>query len=436
MKRLLATVLAAVCAGCGGGTATGPSPVRFPTSSTASPGDTSTVTFSGLTGNSAPISTYAESGFTISTVSGEWSARTDYGNPKPFVQFWAPGGSTVIGAIRITKGTAPFYFKSVDLYASTTPIPYLFTGLHGGNQVFAVSDTLPNTFGDFRTVTNPHSADPIDTLVITLTNAAAPCCRNPMGLDTIVLPSTPSTTPTSFVLSGTVSDAATSKGIAGARLDIADGPNQGQSVTADPVGNYIFPSLPPSSFTLTASASGYTSQSKTVTLASNQTVSFQLASSAPRPSPAAITFDGLTVNGQSVRTYLEDGFTVVVNAGSWTAVTTYGNPAPSLQFFAQSGQTVTGEVSVSVSPPATFSFASVDLYASLTPIPYTITGRRSSAEVFTLADTLPNTFGNFRTVSNPTATALIDQLIIRLTNTVPIGPGSNPMGLDNIAVNR
>jgi hypothetical protein len=107
-------------------------------------------------------------------------------NPGPFVQFWAAGGTTVGGEIRVTA-SSPFYFKSVDLYSSTTPIPYTIKGLRRSNTVFILTDALPNTFGNFRTVANPHSGDIIDALSIALTNAAAPCCRNPMGLDNIII---------------------------------------------------------------------------------------------------------------------------------------------------------------------------------------------------------------------------------------------------------
>jgi hypothetical protein len=47
--------------------------------------------------------------------------------------------------------------------------------------------TLPNTFGNFLTVLNPQAADLIDTLVISLSNPAAPCCANPMGVDNIAV---------------------------------------------------------------------------------------------------------------------------------------------------------------------------------------------------------------------------------------------------------
>src|ERR1700686_2836623 len=84
------------------------------------------------------------------------------------------------------------------------------------------------------------------------------------------------------------------------------------------------------------------------------------------------------------------------------AVRTYGNPAPSIQFSALSGTTVTGEVRVSAGG-SVFRFKSFDLYSSTTVIPYTFKGFRNSSTVFTFADTLPQTFGNFRTVANPNA---------------------------------
>jgi len=117
------------------------------------------------------------------------------------------------GEVVITAGdSSQFYFKSVDLYSSTTPIPYTIRGSRG-TDVFVITDALPNTFGNFRTVLSQHSADAINRLSITLTNAAAGCptCLNPMGLDSIVLTSTPTTpaAPTTFSLSGRVTDSAT-----------------------------------------------------------------------------------------------------------------------------------------------------------------------------------------------------------------------------------
>ena len=97
------SVSAVLSVACAGGTTTSPS------SGTSSAGDP-TIGFSGLTFNGASVTTYTESGFTVSAVSGDWSVRTDYGNPAPFIQFWASGGTTVTGEIRVTAaGSSPFY---------------------------------------------------------------------------------------------------------------------------------------------------------------------------------------------------------------------------------------------------------------------------------------------------------------------------------------
>ncbi len=154
-----------------------------------------TITFGGLTAQSCSgssptppacsVTTYAESGFTVTVASGNWVEQHGYGNPAPFIQFGAAAGTTATGGIRITSGGTPFTFTSVDLYSSTTTIPYQFIGSRAGVAVFTVSNTLGNTFGNFLTVANPNATSVIDTLSIVLTNPAAACCSNPMGLDNI-----------------------------------------------------------------------------------------------------------------------------------------------------------------------------------------------------------------------------------------------------------
>ena len=123
----------------------------------------------------------------MSAMSGDWVVRSDYGHPVPFVEFVSAPGTTVTGEMRVTADGSPFAFTSVDLYSSTTTIPYQVTGFRNGAIVFALSDTVPNTFGDFKTVTNPNASAAIDALSIVLVNPAAPCCRNPTGADTIAL---------------------------------------------------------------------------------------------------------------------------------------------------------------------------------------------------------------------------------------------------------
>jgi hypothetical protein len=161
-----------------------PAPTQSGPATSIQPG---TITFDGLTQHLAGVSTYEERGFTLQASGAGWQAVTSYGTPPPFITFTAPGGSTVTGELRVTGGGQAFSFASVDLYASTTPIPYVITGSRNGGTVFTLDGRLPNTFGRFLPVTAADPSAVIDTLTIRLTNAAAPCCPNPMGLDNIVL---------------------------------------------------------------------------------------------------------------------------------------------------------------------------------------------------------------------------------------------------------
>jgi hypothetical protein len=310
---------------------------------------------------------------------------------------------------------------------------------------------LPNTFGTFRTVVNPNAPDGIDALSIVLTNAPfAGCrnsmglpCRNPMGLDTIVLsssPSAPPVAPATFSLSGKVTDSATAAGIPGAAVVVTDGPNAGRSTSTDAAGTYTLAQLLQSGFTVNASHLLYVSQSKGVTLTSDQTLSFDLTRrqpTTPLPSGATvIDFNGVTADGASVTTYSESGFTVTATSGEWIARTTFGNPAPFIQFYASPGTIVTGELRVAAAG-SVFGFSSVDVYSSTRPVPYTITGLRNRSTVFTLRDTLPNLLGTFRTVTNPNAAASIDTISIVLTNeAASCSTCRNPMGLDRIVLTR
>lgn len=103
-------------------------------------------------------------------------------------------------------------------------------------------------------------------------------------------PTTPTPTQTTFNLTGQVTDSSTGSGISNANVAIADGPNTGKSTTTDGSGNYAFTGLQQSGFTVNASANNYVSQSKGVTLTSNQILSFQLVRSGPRTSFGAGQF--------------------------------------------------------------------------------------------------------------------------------------------------
>jgi hypothetical protein len=194
-RSILVTGLVALTVACGGqNDDAAPVPLTGPTApSVGTPPSTpppalrldGPITFAGLSRGSA-VTGYEESGVTLQVVSGAWEVADTYGNPPPFVQFRVAGGETVSGTLQFSAGGATFSFRSVDVYASTTPIPYTIAGLRGGAEVLTLSGTVPNTFGQFRTVSGGEPVT-IDTLRITLTNRAAPCCANPMGIDNLLL---------------------------------------------------------------------------------------------------------------------------------------------------------------------------------------------------------------------------------------------------------
>lgn len=135
----------------------------------------------------AAVTSYVRCGFTVAASGANWTAWTGYGKPAPFIGFMSGGGSTTTGEVRLTSAAGTFTFQSVDIYSSTTKIPYVITGFVNGAVAFTIDATQPNTFGKFATVVNPNSARQVDTLVIRLTNPASPCCANPVGLDNIVV---------------------------------------------------------------------------------------------------------------------------------------------------------------------------------------------------------------------------------------------------------
>jgi hypothetical protein len=153
------------------------------TSPSATASGSAVITFASTTEN-ATVNTYTENGYSIST-SGGWQSITTYGNPAPFIEFVTPGGRTGGGSIQVFAiNHVSFTFQSVDVYSSITPIPYTITGVRDFSVVFTMSDSVPNTFGAFRTVTSTHPTDVIDTLTIQLTSPLA-CCSNPVGVDNI-----------------------------------------------------------------------------------------------------------------------------------------------------------------------------------------------------------------------------------------------------------
>ncbi len=96
---------------------------------------------------------------------------------------------------------------------------------------------------------------------------------------------TPTPTPdTRGDIAGQVTDAATGKGISGATVKL----NTGQSTTTDTSGSYKFQGIAAGGYTVTASASGYTSASKSATVTAGKTTEVNFALTAviiPTPTP-------------------------------------------------------------------------------------------------------------------------------------------------------
>jgi hypothetical protein len=186
----------AVVSACGGpesttapsaATASASNPFPRVDPSTLKPSTTYTIGFSSLRDNRVRFATHVESGFTVSVVAANWISLTTYGNPQPFVEFNAPAGMTTTGELRITAGGEPFWLNSIDFYSSTTKIGYVIEGYLNNELTFSVVDVIGNTFGAFARRGNPRADTPVQEIRLRLSNPAAPCCENPMGVDNIVV---------------------------------------------------------------------------------------------------------------------------------------------------------------------------------------------------------------------------------------------------------
>lgn len=125
---------------------------------------------------SGAFSSYTEDGFLVTAATPNWRYLA-YGAPAHSIVF-----SNTSGAIAVSRPGATFQFSSIGLYASVTSIPYAIRGFLGGQQVFELVGTNPNTLGNFATIASPSAAF-IDQLTVTLTNPSP--TGNPMGLDNI-----------------------------------------------------------------------------------------------------------------------------------------------------------------------------------------------------------------------------------------------------------
>jgi hypothetical protein len=150
---------------------------------------------------------------------------------------------------------------------------------------------------------------------------------------------------------------------------------------------------------------------------------------------ATVTFNELVGdNGTPFVSHEEAGLTVTTTDHIWEVLATHGKPRPSIIFKRIHQEPDSGEIRVFDASGGLFQFSSVDLYSSVTQIPYIITAFRKLNTAFILTGTLPGTFGAFASVFN-SDTRMIDSITIRLTNPASFCCG-NPMGLDNITIRR
>lgn len=82
-------------------------------------------------------------------------------------------------------------------------------------------------------------------------------------------------------LSGIVTEKLTSRAVAEARIELADGPDAGASASTDSDGRYTFPGLTQAGFTVKVSKAGFVTQSQPVTLTRDTTLDFAVLGATP-----------------------------------------------------------------------------------------------------------------------------------------------------------
>ena len=188
MSAVLCALLLTAATGCGGSQPSTASPSPIVTSNASQPpaaAGACVIGFDDLRIDRGSFASYSACGLSVAATAATWQVSTSYGHPAPFVQFLSAAGSTTVGEVVVTATAGAFAFTSLDIYSSTTKIPYEITGSANRVALFTIAKVQGNTYGDFATIVNPQPSTPIDTLTIRLTNAAAPCCSNPLGVDEI-----------------------------------------------------------------------------------------------------------------------------------------------------------------------------------------------------------------------------------------------------------
>src|SRR5215472_9819638 len=86
LHLLISAILIGLATGCTGSSTAPSSP----------PSGTTTIAFSSITADGAPVTIYTENGYSLST-SGDWQGKTTFGNPPPFIEFVTPAATMQAG---------------------------------------------------------------------------------------------------------------------------------------------------------------------------------------------------------------------------------------------------------------------------------------------------------------------------------------------------
>jgi len=151
---------------------------------------------------------------------------------------------------------------------------------------------------------------------------------------------------------------------------------------------------------------------------------------------ATIGFDNLTGSqNDPFHFYTEAGFMVFPAGGEpWVQNIVHGKPAPSVIFDrSRDAPELWAGMFIRAESGGNFTFAAVDLYSSMTPIPYRFLAYDEGTPVFDFSSTMPNTIGQFMTADNPYGDVAMDLLYIELVNPFT-ALGDNPVGFDNVVV--
>jgi hypothetical protein len=163
--------------------------------------DPVTIDFSGVTSNAA-LTTYTQSGFTVTNTAGTWVTNTSGGNPAPDIYSGVgttPGG-TNSATFNFTDGAQTFEMDSFDLRDfGTYDVKYTVTGYDNGNLIFTVTGKETST--GWFTITLP-SGDVVNDVIFTLSipNSASGSLAK-YSVDNIDLSQTPE--PSSLALLAT-----------------------------------------------------------------------------------------------------------------------------------------------------------------------------------------------------------------------------------------